>query len=110
VRLQRQRPYGLLRVVEPGRSGERDNGDNLLAIRDADVATAFVIETLLLVDHYDFLDRLAKKAKVTPAIAPANKQAAAVAAGWYLSTTDGWTDKCFNTDNLHCTDRRLFGR
>ncbi len=50
--------------------GERDNGDNLLAIRDADVATAFVIETLLLVDHYDFLDRLAKKAKVTPAIAP----------------------------------------
>lgn len=90
--------------------GERDNGDNLLAIRDADVATAFVIETVLLVDHYDFLDRLAKKAKVTPAIAPANKQAAAVAAGWYLSTTDGWTDKYFNTDNLHCTDRRLFGR
>lgn len=90
--------------------GERDNGDNLLAIRDADVATAFVIETLLLVDHYDFLDRLAKKAKATPAIAPANKQAAAVAAGWYLSTTDGWTDKYFNTHNLHCTDRRLFGR
>lgn len=40
--------------------GEQDNGDNLLAIHDADVATAFAIEALLLIDHYNFLDRYAK--------------------------------------------------
>jgi hypothetical protein len=89
--------------------GEQANGDNLLAIRDADVATAFVIETLLLVDHYNFLDSLAKKSKTKHAAVPANKQAAAAAAGWFLSTTDGWTDKYFDPNDLHCTDRRLFG-
>jgi len=40
--------------------GEEDNGDNLLAIHDADVATAFAIEALGLIDHYNFLDRWAK--------------------------------------------------
>jgi hypothetical protein len=92
--------------------GEQHNGDNLLAIRDADVATAFVIETLLLVDHYNFLDNLAAKAKTTTTAAPiptADKQSAAVAAGWFLSTTDGWTDKYFNSTDLHYHDRRLFG-
>jgi PLD-like domain len=43
--------------------GEAANGDNLLAIHDADVATAFAIEALLLVDHYNFLDRYAKTKK-----------------------------------------------
>jgi hypothetical protein len=37
--------------------GEQENGDNLLEIHDADVATVFAIEALLLVDHYNFLDR-----------------------------------------------------
>ncbi|HVM62501.1 MAG TPA: phospholipase D-like domain-containing protein [Verrucomicrobiae bacterium] len=46
--------------------GEESNGDNLLEIHDADVATAFAIEALLLVDHYSFLDRYgAKKASAT---------------------------------------------
>lgn len=39
--------------------GEASNGDNLLEIHDPDVATAFAIEALLLVDHYNFLDRYA---------------------------------------------------
>ncbi len=38
--------------------GESENGDNLLAIHDADVATVFAIEALGLVDHYSFLDRM----------------------------------------------------
>jgi hypothetical protein len=37
--------------------GEAANGDNLLEIHDQDVATVFAIEALLLVDHYNFLDR-----------------------------------------------------
>jgi hypothetical protein len=46
--------------------GEAQNGDNLLAIHDADVATAFAIEALGLVDHYDFLDRMANPKKAAP--------------------------------------------
>ncbi len=43
--------------------GEAANGDNLLEIHDPDVATAFAIEALLLVDHYNFLDRCANPKK-----------------------------------------------
>jgi hypothetical protein len=46
--------------------GEAANGDNLLAIHDADVATAFAIEALGLVDHYNFLDRMANPKKAAP--------------------------------------------
>jgi phospholipase D-like protein len=46
--------------------GEAENGDNLLAIHDADVATAFAIEALGLVDHYSFLDRMANPKKTAP--------------------------------------------
>jgi hypothetical protein len=58
--------------------GENQNGDNLLAIHDADVATAFAIEALGLVDHYNFLDRMAnpKKKKAPKAGAAAKKPAA----------------------------------
>jgi hypothetical protein len=61
--------------------GEAANGDNLLAIHDADVATAFAIEALGLVDHYNFLDRMInpKKAaqKKNPPAAAAGKKAPA---------------------------------
>jgi hypothetical protein len=40
--------------------GEKSNGDNLLEIHDEDVATAFAIEAMGLIDHYNFLDRYAK--------------------------------------------------
>jgi hypothetical protein len=92
--------------------GEQANGDNLLEIHDADVATAFTIEALLLVDHYNFLDSVAKNAKanaVAPTRPQANGQAAAVAAGWFLGTTDQWADKYFDPNDLHYLDRRLFG-
>jgi len=46
--------------------GEAANGDNLLAVHDADVATVFAIEALGLVDHYNFLDRMANPKKAAP--------------------------------------------
>ena len=46
--------------------GEAENGDNLLSIHDADVATVFAIEALGLVDHYNFLDRMANPKKAAP--------------------------------------------
>jgi phosphatidylserine/phosphatidylglycerophosphate/cardiolipin synthase-like enzyme len=90
--------------------GEKANGDNLIAIYDEDIATVFAIEALALVDHFDFLDRTASKAKVgAPAAAPANKQQAAVSAGWFLSTDDKWARKYFDSKDLHSIDRELFG-
>jgi hypothetical protein len=60
--------------------GESENGDNLIAIHDADVATVFAIEGLGLVDHYSFLDRMSNPSKRPPKKAgatPARKKAVA---------------------------------
>lgn len=57
--------------------GEQQNGDNLLEIHDADVATAFAIEALLLVDHYAFLDRYAAPKKPSAANTASTKSSAA---------------------------------
>jgi len=88
--------------------GEEANGDNLIAIRDTDVATAFAIEALALVDHFDFLDRYAKAPQGRKK-APAAKQHAAAEAGWFLSTTDGWTQPYYDSNDLRSVDRELFG-
>ncbi|WP_211441203.1 phospholipase D-like domain-containing protein [Collimonas humicola] len=88
--------------------GEQANGDNLLAIYDGDVATAFAIEAVGLVDHFQFLDRMASVAPPAAAKMPVSKQQAAVAAGWFLSTTDNWAKPYFNPDDFHYTDRLLF--
>jgi hypothetical protein len=88
--------------------GEESNGDNLLALRGTDVATVFAIEALALVDHFSFLDRYSK-APNGSRIAPAAKVAAAVAAKWFLSTTDKWTVPYYDLNDLRSVDRRLFG-
>ena len=87
--------------------GETDNGDNLLAIHDTDVATAFAIEAVLLVDHFAFLDRYAKAPDSKTAI-PSAKQTAAAEAGWYLGVTDKWTVPYYDKTDLRCVDRELF--
>ena len=89
--------------------GEEVNGDNLLAIRDGDVATVFAIEALALVDHFEFLDRAATgpKAKASKTVA-AVKQQAAASAGWFLGTSDRWAAKFFDPNDLHFMDRELF--
>jgi hypothetical protein len=85
------------------------NGDNLLAIRDEDVATAFAIEALALVDHFNFLDRAAAGPKAKKKTKPsADKQQAALSAGWFLSTNDAWAKKYFDRSDLHFVDRELF--
>lgn len=90
--------------------GEQANGDNLLAIYDADIATVFAIDALALVDHFDFLDRSATKAKVAPAkIKSASKQQQALAAGWFLSTGDNWVKPYYDANDLKYVDRHLFG-
>jgi hypothetical protein len=90
--------------------GEAKNGDNLLAIHDADVATVFAIEALALVDHFQFLDRssLGSKGTKKTKAPPASKQQAAVSAGWFLSTNDRWAAPYFDAKDLHSVDRLLF--
>jgi hypothetical protein len=89
--------------------GEEENGDNLLAISDGDVATVFAIEALGLIDHFDFLDHTAKGSKAKQPKAPALPQQAAIQAGWFLTTDDKWAEKYFDPKDLHCVDRQLFG-
>jgi hypothetical protein len=93
--------------------GEEKNGDNLLEIHDPEVVTAFAIEALALVDHFQFLNRAsggsaAKRSSRTSPPDPSRTRAAE-AAGWFLSTSDRWAAKYFDPDDLHHVDRRLFG-
>jgi hypothetical protein len=87
--------------------GESANGDNLLAIYDTDVATAFAIEAVALVDHFEFLDRYSQQAKTKKP--PAATQPAAVQAKWFLSVGDGWTKPFYDSNDLRSVDRELFG-
>ena len=91
--------------------GEEANGDNLLAVHDEDVATVFALEALALVDHFDFLDSVqtgptTKKTKNSQPD-PSQPQAA-IDAGWFLSTTDWWTGKYYDANDLKNADRQLF--
>jgi len=89
--------------------GETDNGDNLLEIRDADVVTAFAIEVVALVDHFDFLDRnAAKKATTAPDAPNPDKVEAAKDAQWFLRTDDKWAAPYYDATDLHFVDRQLF--
>jgi hypothetical protein len=87
--------------------GEQANGDNLIEIHDPDVAAAFAIEALALVDHFQFLDGVSAAAG-SPQPPPTSKTAAAESAGWFLSTTDGWVKPYFDPNDLHFIDRQLF--
>ena len=85
---------------------EEKNGDNLIAIHDGDVATAFALEALALVDHYNFLDKYARASKGKKAAA--NTKQAALDAHWYLPTDDTWTTSYFDPKSLHYVERNLF--
>jgi phosphatidylserine/phosphatidylglycerophosphate/cardiolipin synthase-like enzyme len=96
-------------------SGEHNNGDNLITVHDADIAECFAIEALGLVDHFDFLDKYAAKAKGAKATnvkktPPTSKAQAAASAGWFLDTNDNWTTSYFDPNDLHCMDRKLWGQ
>jgi hypothetical protein len=87
--------------------GEQENGDNLIEIRDGDVATAFALEALALVDHFQFLDRLSAHG-ADHREPPASKRDAAREAGWFLSTSDRWAQPYFDEHDLRSVDRTLF--
>ena len=89
--------------------GEENNGDNLLTIKDKDIATVFTVEALALVDHFNFLDSTASKKDRKTKTPKSSKSQAAVDAKWFLSTTADWVDKYYDPKDLHCVDREMFG-
>jgi hypothetical protein len=89
--------------------GEEKNGDNLITIRDRDVATVFAVEAAALVDHFNFLDKQSRSGgRRLAAAPPADKREGAELAGWWLSPGGGWARKYFDEHDLKCADRRLF--
>jgi phosphatidylserine/phosphatidylglycerophosphate/cardiolipin synthase-like enzyme len=75
--------------------GETSNGDNLIAIHDQDIATAFAIEALGLVDHFNFLD------------AQSSPTTAAKSTTFFLGVTDKWTKPYFDKNDLRMAEREL---
>jgi len=89
--------------------GETENGDNLIEIHDQDIATAFALEALALVDHFHFRDQheAPKKSKdknAPPPPAPPKPPA------YYLFTDGKWAGSYFKDGDLHCVDRKLFAK
>lgn len=80
--------------------GEKDNGDNLLCIKDSDVATVFAIEALRLTDHYNFRSVEDKADKAT---LKANEKRSA-----RLDSTGKWVEKFFDKNDIRCIERKLF--
>ncbi len=79
--------------------GETDNGDNLLCIKDTDVATVFAIEALRLTDHYNY--RSLKDKKITKAAATKMKPL-------MLDKTGRWVDRFYDEKDIRCLERKLF--
>jgi len=75
--------------------GEKANGDNLICIKDQDVATAFAIEAMRLTDHYNF------RSVREPDIGPPNQKPKA------LDDTGTWVNKFFDEDDIRCVEREI---
>ena len=73
--------------------GEQQNGDNLLAIFDKDVATAFAIEAIRLIDHFHF----------RASLADANAQEPMV-----LAKNDGWLEDYYKPGHMKNFEREYF--
>jgi hypothetical protein len=76
--------------------GESENGDNLLAIFDGAVATAFAVEAVRLFDHYEFRSAVNASTKASPLLLKAQSDGPA----WYAPY--------FDESNIKCRDRKLF--
>jgi hypothetical protein len=95
--------------------GEEQNGDNLIQINDTDIATVFALEAVALVDHFDFrnANTAPKTTKAPTAVKGGNNtpnpKAQLNTAPLSLYNNDSWATRYFNPNDLHCTDRLLFG-
>jgi phosphatidylserine/phosphatidylglycerophosphate/cardiolipin synthase-like enzyme len=78
--------------------GEESNGDNLIAIFDRGIATAYGVEAVRLLDHYDFRKKMKDATNTKPLI---------------LSGKDSkqhWWTRYYDKNNIKYQDRLLFSR
>ena len=75
--------------------GEAENGDNLLAITDRRVVTAYAVEALRLYDHY----RFRSLAEAHPSDKPLQ-----------LARDDSWTKPYYDANTFVCRERVLLGK
>ena len=80
--------------------GEQANGDNLLCIKDKDVATVFAVEGLRLTDHYNLRTKQIKEEK--------QKEEKKKVEPLKLDNTGKWVNKFFNENDIRCVERKLF--
>jgi len=73
--------------------GEKSNGDNLIEIRDVDIAYYYAIEAIRLFDHYRFRSLHENSTSNKPL---------------QLDTTDNWVKPFYNSSDLRCQTRKLF--
>jgi len=73
--------------------GEKSNGDNLIEIRDVDIAYYYAIEAIRLFDHYRFRSLHENSTSNKPL---------------QLDTTDNWVRPFYNPNDLRCQTRKLF--
>jgi hypothetical protein len=78
--------------------GEQANGDNLLAITDPEVATAYAIEAIRLVDHYHFRAAM----QTATSAAPMTLQTGGAASKWW--------QPYYDPKDMHSRERLLFSR
>jgi phosphatidylserine/phosphatidylglycerophosphate/cardiolipin synthase-like enzyme len=76
--------------------GEQANGDNLLAIYDKEVASAYGIEALRLVEHYHFRAQM----KTATSLNPLCLQGADAKVKWW--------EPYYDSKNILCRQRELF--
>lgn len=76
---------------------EQNNGDNLIEIHDAGLATVFAIEAIRLVDHFQFFNRLSLAGKTDKPDT------------LYLHGTkeSDWVSKYYDKNDLLCATREL---
>lgn len=75
--------------------GEKQNGDNLVCIKDEDVATAFAIEAMRLTDHYNY------RSVREPDLGPPNQEPRK------LDNTGSWVNKFFDPNDIRCVERTV---
>jgi hypothetical protein len=74
--------------------GEMQNGDNLLAIQDQGVVTAYAVEAIRLIDHYHFRAVMSAATSANP-----------------LTLSQGnWWQPYYDENDIKCRERALFIR
>ena len=76
--------------------GEKANGDNLIAIFDRGIATAYSVEAIRLLDHYDFRQKMKSAKKAKPLLLQGPEG------------TKRWWEPYYDENHIKFKDRMLF--